>query len=168
MNKLCCLLLLCGTISAVSAPPGREVAKPEVLPLALSDQFQFRKIRTFLNDPTVFKPAANAMIQFQRDRADFGAVTEFDRKQRQGHYYTFFWRADQAADLTVRFEYRQANLGPYVLAKEVEYSGARGSHRTRFEVIGDDYLQDGKVTQWRALLIEGGKIVGLTQSYLWN
>lgn len=152
----------------MGAPAVRELAKPEVLPLALSDAFQFRKIKTFLNDPKLFKPAADPMIQFQRERANFGAVTQFDRRQKEGHYYTFFWRAGMPSDLTVRFEYRQANLGPYVLAKEIEYPGAKGSYRTSFEVIGDDYLQDGKVTQWRALLIEGGKIVGLTQSYLWN
>jgi hypothetical protein len=39
---------------------------------------------------------------------------------------------------------------------------------TRFQVIGDDYIQDGRVISWRALLISEGKIVGLTQSYLWD
>ncbi len=168
MKKLLCLLLLCGTVSGAKARPVRELATPEVLPLALSDGFEFRKVKTFLNDPAFFKPAANDMIQFRRLQADFGAVTKFDRQQRRGHYYTFFWRADRPASLTVRFEYRQANLGAYVLAKEVEYSEAKGSHRTHFEVTGDDYRTDGRVTQWRALLVESGKIVGLTQSYLWN
>jgi hypothetical protein len=29
-------------------------------------------------------------------------------------------------------------------------------------------LEDGKVTAWRAVLIENGKIVALNQSFLWN
>jgi hypothetical protein len=40
--------------------------------------------------------------------------------------------------------------------------------KTAFKIIGDDYIEDGRITSWRALLIENGKIVGLTQSYLWN
>jgi len=171
MKKLLCLLAMTGAMHALQArpePEGREVAKPEVLPLALSDEFEFRKVKIFLNDPELQKPAADPMIQFQRERVDFGAVTSFDRQQREGFYYTFFWRTDRTADLTVRFEYRQSNLGPYVLAKEVDYPGVRGSQRTKFQVIGDNYREDGRVTQWRALLIENGKVVGLTQSYLWN
>lgn len=171
MKKLVFALLVSGALPVLAARPSpetREVAKPEVLPLSLTDEFQFRKVKIFLNDPAVEKPAANEMIQFQRARVEFGAVTAFDREQRQGYYYTFAWRADRRTDLTVRFEYRQSNLGPYVLAKEVDYPAVKGSRVTKFQVIGDDYREDGRVTQWRALLIENGKIVGLTQSYLWN
>ena len=56
----------------------------------------------------------------------------------------------------------------YVQAKELEYKGAKGSFRSEFDVIGSRYVEDGKVNGWRALLIENGKIVGLTQSFLWN
>ena len=51
---------------------------------------------------------------------------------------------------------------------EVSYDGAKGSMKTQFAIIGDDYSEDGRVTSWRALLIENGKIVGLTQSFLWH
>ena len=44
----------------------------------------------------------------------------------------------------------------------------KGSVKTEFTVIGDDYLENGPVTNWRALLIVNGRIVGLTQSYLWK
>lgn len=171
MKRLLCLLFLAGVLpvwGARPAPAVREVAQPEVLPLALTDEFEFRKVKTFLNDSQALKPTANKMIKFQREQVDFGAVTEFDRLQREGHYYTFFWRAKRTADLTVRLEYRQTNLGPFVLAKEVDYPAARGSHHTKFQITGDDYREDGRVTQWRVLLIENGRIVGLTQSYLWN
>ena len=67
------------------------------------------------------------MITFERQRVNFGAVTQLDRQQRYGHYYTFFWRATRKADLTVRFEYRQQNLGSYVQAKELTYTDAKGT-----------------------------------------
>ena len=68
----------------------------------------------------------------------------------------------------MRFEYRQQNLGAHVQARELHYPNAKGSVKSEFQIIGDDYEQEGKVTAWRALLIENGKIVALNQSFLWN
>ena len=68
----------------------------------------------------------------------------------------------------MRLEYRQENLGSFVQAREVSCKDAKGSMKSEFDIIGDDYIEDGRVTAWRALLIENGRIVGLTQSYLWN
>src|SRR5437588_8580439 len=44
----------------------------------------------------------------------------------------------------------------HVQAQEISYSNARGSHKTAFKVVGDDYFDDGRVTAWRCLLIENG------------
>ncbi len=148
--------------------PPRQLDKANVLPLALDDAIQFRKTKIFLNEPELLKPTTEDMISFERQRVNFGAVTQLDRQQRYGHYYTFFWRADRKADLTLRFEYRQQRLGSYVQAKEIAYPGVKGSVQSQFQVIGDDYAEEGKVTAWRAVLVENGKIVGLTQSFLWN
>ena len=154
--------------TSLAAEPAKLLSKANVLPLALDDAFQFRKTKTFLNDPKLFKPAYEDMIDFERKRVNFGAVTQADRRERWGHYYSFFWRASRATDLTVRFEYRQQNLGSLVQAQEIHYPAAKGTQQSDFKVIGDDYEQDGKVTAWRAVLIENGKIVALNQSFLWN
>lgn len=160
---------------ALSAPlraaePAQLLEKANVLPLALDDAFQFRKTKHFLNDPkaTESRKITVRMLIFEQQRINFGAVTGLDRRERLGHYYTFFWKAKRRANITVRLEYRQERLGTYVQAREVSYQGAKGSMRTEFQVIGDDYLEDGRITGWRAVLIEEGKIVGMTQSYLWN
>jgi hypothetical protein len=109
------------------------------------------------------------MVNFERQRVNYGAITtSVDRIELRGHYYDFFWRTREPGPLTVRFEFRQANLGSYVQAREVSYDHPRGTMETKFQVIGDDYLQDGRVISWRAVLISEGKIVALTQSYLWN
>jgi len=150
------------------APPPQQLDRALVVPLALDEAFQFRKIKIFVNEPQRLQPTQDAMISFERQRVNFGAVTQVDRLQRYGHYYTFFWRASRKADLTVRFEYRQEKLGSYVQARERFYPGAKGTVQSQFQVIGDDYLEEGKVTAWRALLIENGRIVGVTQSFLWN
>ena len=72
------------------------------------------------------------------------------------------------SDVTVRFEYRQAGLSNYVLAKERYYPGVRGSRKSTFEVTGDEFLESGRVTSWRVLMIVDGKIVAMRQSYVWN
>jgi len=156
-----------GFCKAQPAPP-KQLDKANVLPLGLDDAFQFRKTKIFLNEPQLNAPTIEQMIAFQRQSVNFGAVTVLDRMQRFGHYYTFFWRSDRKADLTVRFEYRQQQLGSFVQAKELFYPGVKGSVESKFQVIGDDYIDEGKITAWRAVLIENGKIVGLTQSFLWN
>lgn len=158
------------TLALAASAPGapRQLDKANVLPLALDDAFQFRKTKIFLNEPALFKPTTDPMIAFERLRVNHGAVNQNDRQQRYGQYYTFFWKAGRKADLTVRFEYRQQSLGSYVQARELFYPAVKGSVKSQFAVIGDDYREDGKITSWRAVLIENGRIVGLTQSFLWN
>ena len=166
------LLFTLAALAWAAASPAAErpqqLDKARVLPLALDDAFQFRKTKTLLNDRDTVKPTLDPMIAFERQRLNFGAVSSYDREQRYGHYFTFFWRVKRPADVTIRLEYRQQNLGAYVQARELFYKNVKGSVTTDFSVIGDDYKQEGKITGWRALLIENGKIVALNQSFLWN
>ena len=152
----------------VGGDTSHTIDKANVLPLSLDDSFQFRKSMIQLHDPQVDKPSFDPMINFERNRLNYGAVNSNDRRARYGHYFKFFWRSKRKADLTVRFEYRQQNLGAFVQAKELNYKDAKGSYMSEFDVIGDQYTEDGKVCGWRVVLIENGKIVGLNQSFLWN
>jgi len=148
--------------------PQQRLENANVLPLALDDRYQFRKVQEFFNDPRTAKPTEDAMVAYERERVSYGTITNLDHLEVRGNYYGFYWRTRKPGPVTVRFEYRQANLGSYVQAREVAYDRPRGTVETRFQVVGDDYMQDGRVIAWRALLIADGKIVGLTQSYLWD
>ncbi|MBE2180781.1 MAG: hypothetical protein IAE97_09945 [Chthoniobacterales bacterium] len=159
-------LLLCSCVTP--SPPAMEIPEAKVLPLALDEDFQFRKTRRFINQPETFENTQNPAIQFERSRVNYGALTLEEQKQREGTYFDFFWRARRPADITVRFEYRQAKLGNDVRAQETFIPQAHGTIKTTFNVIGDAYLWDGPVTAWRCLLIENNRIVGFTQSYLWK
>ena len=158
--------------STLKEPPRQlAISKANVLPLALSDDFEFRKVSLFFHDPrdsNAQKSTQNTMIQFERQRLGFGAVNGYDRAERYGHYFYTWWRAKREADITVRLEYRQENLGSHVMAKETHYPAAKGAIETKFTVIGDEYSEEGKVAAWRLLLIEKGRVVGLWQSFLWN
>ena len=167
------------------------------LPMALNEDFQFRKTKLYLlteNAPGQEKSSGtdgvqgktkggklsstapssksttvqDASIRFERQYRLFGAVTKLDQRERIGNYFDFLWRARRAADLTVRLEYRQEKLHAHVQAQEISYSNVRGSHKTEFKVVGDDYFDDGRVTAWRCLLIENGTIVAETHSYMWE
>ena len=175
MIRLIPVLLAALTLAACSTQkePLRQtpISKVKVLPLALSDDFEVRKVSQFYNDPrdpSAQRPTISPMIQFERARMNFGAVNNYDRAERYGHYFYTWWRAKREADMTVRLEYRQENLGSHVMAKEEHYPAAKGTIETKFTVIGDEYVEEGKIKAWRLLLIENGHVVGLWQSFLWN
>ena len=148
------------------------IEKADVLPLALSDDFSFRKFKIFTNampNPTATPiPTKDLMIDFERRRRQWGAINGVDGFAKTGSYFTFFWRANRPANLTLRFEYRQTNLRDYVQARELYYPNAKGSYVSEIGVLGDDYATDGPITSWRALLIENRTIVGLLQSRTWR
>lgn len=164
------LLLIAGC--AAPEPPQVKLEKANVLPLAINPDFVFRKKTQFLNDPATFPKTAaltSEAIAFERLHYMWPATTQLDQDSLKGNYFAFYWwNRGTPADVTVRLEYRQANLGNFVMAREKSYTNVKGSTKTEFTIIGDDYLENGPVTNWRCLLIVDGKIVGLTQSYLWR
>jgi hypothetical protein len=167
LSSLVLLTLLAGC--SVPEGPATRLPKANVLPLALDDSYQFRKILTSSFDPEyVETETKNDMITFERARRSFGAVDSTEMAQRYGNYYTIFWRNSTRSDVTLRLEYRQAGLGNFVMAKERSYPDAVGSHRSTFEVTGDEFSENGRVTAWRALLIVENRIVALSQSYMWR
>jgi hypothetical protein len=170
----------------------RIVEKVTRLPVALNSDFEFRKTKLlFLSDkpPKAGERARqttstlggksnspsqktatlqDAPITFERQYRLFGAVTQLDQRQRFGNYFDFFWRAKRLSDVTVRLEYRQEKLHEHVQAQEISYRNVRGTHRTEFKIIGDDYFDDGRVIAWRCLLIENGRIVAENRSFMWE
>ncbi|HKR21368.1 MAG TPA: hypothetical protein VJS17_02190 [Pyrinomonadaceae bacterium] len=168
------------------------------LPTALNRDFQFRKTKLYLLTETApgqekstldqnvrsatkgggklggTAPSSkttttqDASIRFERQYRLFGAVTKLDQRERIGNYFDFFWKARRLADLTVRLEYKQEKLHAHIQAQEVYYPQARGSYKTEFKVVGDDYFDDGRVIAWRCLMIENGTVVAETHSYLWE
>jgi len=187
------ILLVLGASSegARREEPG-IVEKVTPLPVAVDKDFEFRKTKLFLLSE---KPSTagqrtrqttstlgakstspsqktatlqDVPITFERQYRMFGAVTALDQRQRFGNYFDFFWRAKRPSDITVRLEYRQEKLHEHVQAQEITYRNVRGTHKTEFKVIGDDYFDDGRVTAWRCLLIANGQIVAENRSYMWE
>ena|ERR1700736_434757 len=177
---------------ARGAEEPRLLTRVKPLPVALDPDFQFRKTKLFFlkekaqaalrqQGKGAGKKAGvadagqksttvgqDASVSFERKYRFFGAVTALDERQRLGDYFDFFWRSQHPADLTVRLEYRQENLHAHVQAQEISYANVRGSRRTEFKVVGDDYFDGGRVIAWRCCLIENGRIVAENHSFLWE
>jgi hypothetical protein len=200
MRFAAALFALSSLTVATSSQAARERVEPRIvekvspLPVALSNDFAFRKTKLFfLSDkpPKASERARqtssstslggkssspgqkvatlqDAPITFERQYRLFGAVTGLDQRQRFGNYFDFFWRAKRPSDVTVRLEYRQEKLHEHVQAQEISYRNVRGNHKTEFKVIGDDYFDDGRVIAWRCLLIENGRIVAENRSFMWE
>jgi len=174
-----------GLAAATEEP--RIVQKVTPLPVALSKDFEFRKTKLFfMSEQALKNPGSrqttstfrgpsgktatlqDAPITFERQYRLFGAVTGLDQRQRFGDYFDFFWRARRLADVTVRLEYRQEKLHDHIQAQEISYRNVRGTQKTEFKVIGDDYFDDGRVIAWRCLVIENGRVVAENRSYMWD
>jgi len=190
------LLILSVLIVSARGKSAREEAKVlekvTALPVALDPNFQFRKTKLFFMNEKGLKPSErahdstskvggksntpnqktsvlqDAPIVFERQYRLYGAVTAIDQRQRFGDYFDFFWRTKRPSDVTVRLEYRQEKLHEHIQAQEITYRNARGTNKTEFKVIGDDYFDDGRVIAWRCLLIANGRIVAENRSFLWE
>jgi hypothetical protein len=179
--------VLCATVASAAADEAKVLVKVDSLPVALSNDFEFRKTKLFSLGRTTSEEAravskkfagrsgsrantavAEASINFESRYRLHGAVTALDERERSGNYFDFFWRAKRDADITVRLEYRQEELRSFVQAREIRYPNARGNHKSEFAIVGDDFFDDGRVTAWRCLLIENGHIVAENRSYLWR
>jgi hypothetical protein len=163
-------MVAAGALVRAENPP--PIEKADVLPLAISDDFEFRKFAIFRNAPPVPGatpiPTKDLMVDFERKHRLWGAIDAADYAARTGQYFDFFWRTKRPANLTLRLEYRQTNLKNYVQGREINYPNATGSHESEFAIVGSDYETDGPITSWRAILIENRKIVALLQSRTWR
>ena len=124
------------------------------------------KVKAFHLVPGEQKYAADPAIPFEYKHYMHGAITSQEKRDRQGNYYTVMWRTDNAGPVTIRLEYRQGDSRSQVNSQEVGASG--GSGTVKFEVNGAEYQNGGKVTAWKASLIQNGSVIGSQQSFLWE
>ncbi len=168
LSVLLGLGFLTGLAGCATTPRPVHLEKVDVLPLSLDDRFQIRKIKRFFLAPEEWQPTTSQAANFERRYYLWGAVSPEEVNAIRGNYLDVFWRAREQADVTVRLEYRQLGTGSLVSAQELYYPNARGSYTSKFTITGDEFLEFGRVSAWRVLLIVDGKIVNFRQSFLWR
>lgn len=188
MRTFAVLLAIC---LAGASEAASTVDRAGETPRTIDPNFQFRKFKVYtLTDETPvgqglgkkkgtsdlatrrsFRSKAGvqeASINFERAYRLHGAVTGYDQRERHGQYFDFFWRSQRPADVTLRFEYKQEKLRASVQSKEIKYQNIHGTVHTPFQVIGDEFNDDGAVLAWRCLILERGRIVAEKRSFLWE
>lgn len=154
------ILLLSVVAGAILQLCGCTTTNPGPVSISKVNPYHLETSRTVKTD--------DEMIKFERRRLSYGAVDSADFRERKGYYYTVFWNTKTKAPATVRFEYRVAATGPEIHQKEIHVSEPKGRNATRFEVIGEEYAEMGRVTQWRATVVENGVVVAEFKSFLWK
>mgnify|MGYP006284695827 CR=1 FL=1 len=81
------------TAQAASSVQPVLVGVPEVLPLALDDTFRVVKVSAQTVDPEKNRKILLPALKAEVDRRYFGAINAFERRQREGCYYTIEWQA---------------------------------------------------------------------------
>ncbi|HCN28489.1 MAG TPA: hypothetical protein DIT64_06895 [Verrucomicrobiales bacterium] len=127
------------------------------------------KVKHYHLVPGTMVQTIDTAVAFERDHHLYGAVTRAETRDRLGHYYTIFWKADdRSTPVKVVFDYRQANSGLTLKSMEFPVDEPRRSNATHFQVTGDDYHTGGRVTSWRVRLMRGNEELASQRSYLWN
>lgn len=145
---LCCLPCGCSTTSSG--------------PVAIT------KVNPYHLQPGPIIRTEDRMIEFEQKRHLYGAVENAELRERYGNHFSVFWKTESRAPVTVRLEYRLGRTGLLVHSQEVVVSSPKHSNVTHFEVTGETYREKGKVTQWKASILQGGSVVAEYKSYLWQ
>lgn len=110
----------------------------------------------------------NQFIRGEINKRVHGAVTQRDRDARRGDYFTVSWnRLSGERPVRIVFEYRQATGGSRVKKIDQKLPEAI-SGMTEFQIIGNDFQKNGRVTSWRMTLYEGSQKMATEKSYLWD
>ena len=129
----------------------------------------FTKVKIYRLNPTAKITAVDPSIGFEQQHYMHGAISNDERDARAGNYYTFFWKADdRTRPVTVRLEYRQSLTRSAVKKQEVEVTDVKRNNVTKFEINAEEFQTNGKVLSWRAVLVQGGKELATTQSFMWQ
>lgn len=112
---------------------------------------------------------ANPMIASEYSEIMHGAISNSERRDRVGNYYTVKWSGrGLTGPVTVRLEYRQAEKGTQLRTQEVVVANPQRSNTTRFQVTGPAYRTDGRVVAWRIVVLDNGVPVAVETSSLWD
>ena len=126
------------------------------------------KVNPYHLQPGEIVKTEDRMLEFEHRRHLYGAIEASERRDLMGNYFTVFWKTKSKQPATVRFEYRQGKTGALVKVKDEFVSSPKRSNVTKFQITGDDYWDNGKVTQWKVSILEGGAVVAEAKSFLWK
>lgn len=126
------------------------------------------KIFELLNDPKRYKTGGNLALEFERKYWNYGAASEQQQKEKEGHIFLFLWKSRKPlTDVIARFEYRQIGSRDEIFVQELKYPEAHGTIRSTFFVTGRAYENYGPVSAWRFSIVRSGSVLAQKRSFIW-
>ncbi len=148
------VLLMASCISTKSPGNGGTITK--VNPYHLHD----------ITKPVI---AVDPSYIFERNALLHGAISNVERLERQGDYFTIFWQAeDRSQPVTVRLEYRTKVSGMAIKSITEEVTDIKRKNVTKFSFIGQTFVTNGPIIAWRVSLVRGKDEITHYNSYLWE
>lgn len=132
------------------------------------------KVKYYFLDQTrgnqgLIRNVQDPSILFERQHYLYGAISNEERQDREGNYYTVFWKVDDTSQpVTVRMECRQKGTGLKIKTMEQTIEHPKRSNTTDFSVIGSDYQTNGPVTCFRVSLVRGKQLLHESKSFNWE
>ena len=116
------------------------------------------------------------MVRGDQQKRLYGAVTLKEHEARLGQYYEVRWNlkgkehmaTDSKNGALVIFRYRQASTASQLKLISKQYPAGQNNGKIDFQIIGEEYIQKGRVLAWKAELVLGGRVVDSKQSFLWQ
>ena len=130
-----------------------------------SQQIDTMKVDVFKLRSTELADHDAAMVRGDQNFVMHGKISESEREKCLGSYYTVI-REDVTKPAVVKFHYQQVATRSKILTKVKNLKV--GERLCEFSIMGDDYLQNGRVLTWKAELIEEGKVKASRQSFMWE
>lgn len=154
----------------MAAMKNRWMMLATVVVLAACSSPQALEVRpTHLRSLEVDAGNDEPMIRGEQRRLLHGAIGVREQEQRLGYYYVVLWDDDSSGEpVKVVFEYQQASTASKVRRQELSFDGGETEGRGEFRIIGDEYIEGGRVLAWKCTLMRGGREVASRHSYLWQ
>ena len=134
---------------------------------ASKESLHIRQYHLRTTDPD---PGGGDSIKAEVQMRLHGAVSEEERRERLGHYYTIRWdgpKGHESEPVRFVFRYRQAATGSTIHRREVEApSGRKG--KIEIQLTGSQYREGGRVLSWHLSFYRGDTLIETRQSYLWE
>lgn len=99
------------------------------------------------------------------------AIYSKERSEKLGNYYRVRWnlkdRLNGNSPLTVSFNYTQPSTGRKIKTIQKTVSAARKGD-LKLQIIGDKYLENGRILSWKTEIRQKGQVIAKKQSFLWE
>ncbi len=114
----------------------------------------------------------NSLTPSLYERDNYQVFLRQSTNQVSGMRFNVEWRAKSAVatSLTLRVELRGVARGDFPKARTLEKAVTPGgwfTHWTKFDLVGADYKEFGRVTAWRVTLWDGDWLLSEQKSFLW-